>query len=97
MSDNIRFSHAIVKVMKMLLERPVNEPVWGYDISRRTGLRGGTVVAVLKRMTAIGWVVDCAEPKPLRGGPPRKLKVMTAYGRREAALVLADRKRRGLS
>jgi PadR family transcriptional regulator PadR len=62
---------------------------YGYDISRRTGLKSGTLYPILARLHESGWLeTRWSEPDP-PGRPPRHTYRVTADGARAAAAALA--------
>jgi PadR family transcriptional regulator PadR len=77
-------------VLASLVARPADW-TYGYDLSRRTGLKSGTLYPILVRLAEQGWVearwTDAERP----GRPPRHTYRLTAEGTRAVALLLADR------
>jgi len=82
MPVNIRLSPQTVQVLAEFLQQP---KVWkyGYDISRNTGLKSGTLYPMLMRLAEYAlletWWED-AEP----GKPPRHMYRLTGDGLRYA-------------
>jgi DNA-binding PadR family transcriptional regulator len=71
-------------VLEQLLQGS-EEWSYGYDLSRSTGLRSGTLYPILIRLTERGWLeARWAEPERA-GRPPRHLYRLTAEGRLAAA------------
>jgi PadR family transcriptional regulator PadR len=63
---------------------------YGYDLSRRIGLRSGTLYPILVRLAERGWLeTRWAEPER-PGRPPRHTYRLTAAGARAAAATVAD-------
>lgn len=56
----------------------------GYDLSRETGLKSGTLYPLLIRLTERGWLETRWEDSPEPGRPPRHLYRLTAEGRAQA-------------
>jgi DNA-binding PadR family transcriptional regulator len=82
MSMKIRRSPQTVLVLAELLQTP-QEWRYGYDLSRNTGLKSGTLYPILMRLAEhrlldTSW--ETAEP----GRPPRHLYKLTADGLRYA-------------
>jgi PadR family transcriptional regulator PadR len=77
---------------RCLLELLVGEPeAWqyGYDLSRRTGLKSGTLYPILMRLADQGWLATrWAEPLG-SGRPPRHMYRLTEEGARQAAAILS--------
>ena len=68
---------------------------YGYDLSRRSGLKSGTLYPILIRLADRGWL-DTGWAAPERPGrPPRHTYRLTAEGVRSAALAVADATSRG--
>jgi DNA-binding PadR family transcriptional regulator len=77
-----------VLVLAQLLAEP---EAWhyGYALSRRTGLRSGTLYPILVRLAALGWLETRWDPPAAPGRPPRHTYRLTAAGARAAAGVRA--------
>lgn len=76
------------------LEHPPDDAaeVWGFELSRASGLPAGTIYPILRRLTAAGWVVDRWEDPALaheRKRPPRRYYRLTVEGRARAVHALA--------
>lgn len=56
----------------------------GYDLSRETGLKSGTLYPLLMRLADRGWLETRWEDSPEPGRPPRHLYRLTAEGRTQA-------------
>gem|GEM_PF-438940 len=77
-----------LSVLDLLLERP-EDWHYGYDISRRSGLKSGTLYPILIRLADNGWLeTRWAEPER-PGRPPRHTYRLTAEGVRAAKAALA--------
>jgi DNA-binding PadR family transcriptional regulator len=84
-------SRQTLAVLEQLLQGS-EEWSYGYDLSRSTGLRSGTLYPILIRLTERGWLeARWAEPERA-GRPPRHLYRLTAEGR-SAAVVVAEARR----
>lgn len=78
MLASIRMSRQTVRLLEALLS-PATSWHYGYDLSRGTGLKSGTLYPILMRLTERGWLEarwDSAEP----GRPPRHLYRLTGAG-----------------
>lgn len=73
-----RVTKQTVKVLSGLLE--AKEPIWGFEIVRRTGLMSGTVYPILDRLEDIDWVLSSWEENNERSGPRRRNYVLTSQG-----------------
>lgn len=82
MADDIRTSPQTVLVLKTLLVGPL-EWRYGYDLSRETGLKSGTLYPILMRLTERKWLEARWEHADA-DGKPRHMYRLTADGRRSA-------------
>lgn len=80
-------------LLRALLDRPL---AWrhGYDLSRETGLKSGTLYPLLIRLTEQGFLRARWEPVERPGRPPRHAYRLTGHGVR-LARELAGRERTG--
>lgn len=62
---------------------------YGYDLSRRTGVKSGTLYPILIRLAEQGWLETCWSEPERPGRPPRHAYRLTAAGAQAAAGVLA--------
>lgn len=87
----MRKTHSLIKIMDALLEDPTARH-WGYELSRRTGIRSGVMYPILKRMLACGWLEDGWESgdEVPEGRPPRRYYRVTGEGQEVMRRVLAD-------
>lgn len=56
----------------------------GYDLSRETGLKSGTLYPILMRLERLGWLEARWEDEPAPGKPRRHLYRLNALGTEEA-------------
>jgi DNA-binding PadR family transcriptional regulator len=68
-------------------------PAWryGYDLSRLTGIKSGTLYPILMRLEASGLLEAQWESAPAAGKPPRHMYRLSASGMTEAAESLQGR------
>jgi PadR family transcriptional regulator PadR len=78
MSERFRLSPQTVLVLGAFLEAP-KEWRYGYDISRDTGLKSGTLYPILMRLADHGLVESCWETTDA-GKPPRHMYRLTPVG-----------------
>ena len=84
-----RITAQTAAVLTALLAR---EKAWGFELSRETGLKAGTMYPILAWLQAAGWVEDRWEdPEAWRdtGRPPRRYYRLTTTGRARAAHATA--------
>jgi DNA-binding PadR family transcriptional regulator len=81
-------------VLQQLLREPERWQ-YGYDLSRSTGLKSGTLYPILVRLAEQGWL-EARWTEPARvGRPPRHLYRLTADGMVAATRLTAARATRG--
>lgn len=76
-------------VLRLLLEAPDDEPLWGARISQRAALCKSTVSQIIARLAHRQWITLHQEQGSHPGRPARTLCTLTQRGRREAETVLA--------
>jgi len=78
MASDIRFSHQTFELLGILSEQP---RAWryGYDLSRVSGLKSGTLYPILMRLTERGWLETRWEVVE-NGRPPRHMYHLTPDG-----------------
>jgi PadR family transcriptional regulator PadR len=88
-----RRTNALMKVAVALLEDP-SDRHWGYEVSKRAGIRSGILYPLLHRMLDDGWLEDGWEdPSEIsEKRPPRRYYELTDLGRAELG-ALASRAR----
>lgn len=82
MSTPFRLSPQTILVLEAFLEAP-RDRRYGYDISRDTGLKSGTLYPILMRLSEHRLVETCWETTD-EGRPPRHMYRLTAAGLRAA-------------
>jgi PadR family transcriptional regulator, regulatory protein PadR len=87
----MRKTHALVKVAMALVNDPTGRH-WGYELSKKTGVRSGVLYPMLTRMLEEGWVEDGWEdPTTIRDKrPPRRYYELTNKGKLALGAVLRD-------
>src|SRR5438270_11278201 len=63
---------------------------YGYDLSRLTGLKSGTLYPILGRMHEAGWLDTKWEQSNETGRPARHLYRLTTIGRTEARKIFKE-------
>ena len=85
----MRRTKALVGVAIAIMSEP-SEKHWGYELTRKSGVRSGVLYPILGRMLADGWLTDgWEEPGTTGGRPPRRYYELTDRGKRELGAVLA--------
>jgi PadR family transcriptional regulator PadR len=87
----MRKTHSLVKVIDALLQDPTAEH-WGYELSRRTGVRSGVLYPILRRMLEVGWLEDGWEEQSEIGHkrPPRRYYKVTGAGEGCMRTILSE-------
>jgi PadR family transcriptional regulator PadR len=77
----MRKTHTLIKVMDALMQSPTDRQ-WGYELSKRSGVRSGAMYPVLARLLADGLLTDGWEDQAVTGGkrPPRRYYEVTGEG-----------------
>jgi len=89
MADDIRFSGTTLTLLAALMESPRSWQ-YGYDLSRRTRLKSGTLYPILMRLTERDWLEAKWEFDDATGRP-RHLYRLTAEGVRRVRAVERER------
>jgi PadR family transcriptional regulator PadR len=82
MSSHLRLSPQTIQVFDAFLEAP-SDWRYGYDISRDTGLKSGTLYPILMRLADHELLETCWETTEA-GKPPRHMYRLTRDGLRSA-------------
>lgn len=88
----MKVTHALVLVALALLDmdREGDGRVWGYALSKRSGVRSGVLYPQLDRMMGEGWLNDHWEDRAEgQKRPPRRYYTLTDDGRRQLGAVVA--------
>lgn len=70
--------HTRAVLQSLLLSCPAH--VYGYDLSRETGLKSGTLYPILRRLHEQGHLDAAWEESPHAGKPPRHIYTLTEQG-----------------
>jgi DNA-binding PadR family transcriptional regulator len=92
MARRANTSPQTLKLLDALLSQP---GAWryGYDLSKETGLKSGTLYPQLMRLEASCWLEATWEEAPQPGKPARHMYRLTTLGQTEAPVLLATRGR----
>jgi PadR family transcriptional regulator PadR len=87
----MRMTYTLVQVALALMQDPAGRH-WGYDLSKRTGVRSGVLYPTLRRMLDKGWLEDGWEDRAeLRSKrPPRRYYQLTDKGKVALGGVLQE-------
>ncbi|QTE30064.1 helix-turn-helix transcriptional regulator [Pengzhenrongella sicca] len=88
----MKVTHSLVLVALALLDmdREDDSRVWGYALSKRSGVRSGVLYPQLDRMMGEGWLEDhWEEHAEGKKRPPRRYYKLTDQGRRDLGAVVA--------
>jgi PadR family transcriptional regulator PadR len=85
----MRRTRALVGVAIAIMGDPGGKH-WGYELTRKSGVRSGVLYPILARMLDEGWLTDgWEEPGTTGGRPPRRYYELTENGKRELGAILA--------
>jgi PadR family transcriptional regulator PadR len=72
-----------------------NDRLWGYDLSRQSGLRSGVMYPILHRMLEEGWLIDGWEDldPAIDKRPPRRYYQLTEEGSQQLDALLRSARR----
>lgn len=89
----MRKTHALVSVVAALMDDPSGKH-WGYDTSKKTGVRPGVLYPILSRLLDAGWLTDGWEPtSKVKGRPARRYYTVTKVGRDQLQAILNEASR----
>lgn len=83
MPKHVRMSRQTVTIFRALLAEP-REWRYGYDLSRETTLKSGTLYPILMRLNKRGWLETKWTAPDAPGRPPRHMYRLTSDGLRGA-------------
>ncbi len=85
----MRTTHSLVQVCLAMMADP-DARYWGYDLTRRTGVRSGVLYPILGRMLDEGWLSDGWEESDEIEGkrPPRRYYELTSLGKESMGALL---------
>jgi len=83
MLNTVKMSRQTVQLLEVLLSQSSNWH-YGYDLSRETGLKSGTLYPILVRLSDRGWLETRWEASEQEGRPPRHLYRLTGAGLKAA-------------
>lgn len=96
----MRTTHALVQLAAALMAAP-DDRHWGYQLSKASGIRSGTMYPRLTSMLELGWLTDgWEELEEADGRPPRRYYELTDKGKVELGGLLrkaaSDQRFRGV-
>lgn len=84
----VTHSLALVALAMLQMSREGAGQIWGYQLSKLSGVRSGVLYPQLDRMMSEGWIEDHWEEKdPAQKRPPRRYYTLTDTGRVELGAV----------
>ena len=91
----MRRTYALVQVAHALMDDASGRH-WGYELSRRSGVRSPVMYRILHTMLDEGWLADGWEEQPQADRakrPPRRYYELTDAGKIELGAVIAEARR----
>lgn len=91
MASNIRVTVNVAKVLRAFLEDP-DEPRFGYDLMKTTGMSSGAMYPVLARLEIAEWITGSFEDidSKVAGRPARRFYRFTPEGKERGQMALAE-------
>lgn len=92
----MKVTHSLVLVALAILQMDSegDRRIWGYSLSKRSGVRSGVLYPQLDRMTTEGWLEsDWEVQDENRKRPPRRYYKLTDNGRTELGAVASQAER----
>jgi len=86
----VRVTYALIQVSAALMNDATGRH-WGYELSKRSGVRSGVMYPILQRMLDEGWLTDGWEDQEQVGRakrPPRRYYQVTDAGKAALGAVL---------
>ncbi len=91
----MRRTYALIQVALVLMADASGQH-WGYDLSKRSGVRSGVMYPILQRMLDEGWLDDGWEDRVQVGRakrPPRRYYELTDEGKIALGALIAEARR----
>ena len=91
----MRRTYALVQVALALMD-DASSRHWGYELSKRSGVRSPVMYGILQRMLDEGWLTDGWEEQAQVGRskrPPRRYYELTEPGKIALGAVIAEARR----
>jgi PadR family transcriptional regulator PadR len=88
---DLRITSTVALVLRQFLDSP-QEPRYGFDLMRSTGLQSGTLYPILARLKRAGWITSRQEDidPAVAGRPVRQLYVIHPDALASARAQLAE-------
>ena len=86
----MRMTYALIQVAATLMSDATARH-WGYELSKRSGVRSGVMYPILQRMLDEGWLIDGWEDQEQAGRgkrPPRRYYQVTEAGKAALGAIL---------
>ena len=89
MSEQVRVTPQVLKLLDALLEGGTADR-YGFELSKVTGLKSGTIYPILARLEVAGWLTSGWESAEEFGRPRRRYYRLTGTGAEAARTHLAN-------
>lgn len=94
MPEQVRVTPQMLKLLNALAEASTADR-YGFELSKLTGLKSGTIYPILARLEQAGWLTSGWESAEVPGRPRRRYYRLSGEGVEAARTHLADARRRG--
>lgn len=87
----VQITTAVARVLRAMLDDP-EEPRYGMELMKTTGMASGSLYPILTRLERAGWVTGNREDidPATEGRPARRYYTLTGEGAHSAHLALAE-------
>lgn len=89
MSDDVRITLQVLKLLEALVQGGSTDR-YGFELSKMTGLKSGTLYPILARLESAGWLTSGWESAETTGRPRRRYYRLTGVGAEAARRHLAN-------
>lgn len=87
----MNISPQTLSVLEVMLAEPTRD-WYGYELSRQSGLKSGTIYPMLARLERVGWLTSRWEEAPagMKKGPRKRVFYLTQNGVDSLAATVAE-------
>lgn len=89
MGEDVRVTLQVLKLLEVLID-DLSAERYGFELSKSTGLKSGTLYPILARLESAGWLSSGWESAAVTGRPRRRYYHLTGVGADAARHHLAN-------